>query len=233
MPSRKNSNRIRFVLDQILPPILRDSRLMTPLMYVAFRDYAKEIAKFRERAHNLTEKEYNDYYRNIRILQDESDNTTGCVDKILEDMIGPSVCDVGCGRGYLIGRISEDPRITKSMGIDIIIDEKMRAQYEDVEFMEGHVERIPLPDESFETVISTHTIEHILSMDQALNELRRISSKRLIVVVPMEREYKFGFNLHVNFFPYPQSFIRRIQCPAGKYEYHVIDGDLYYCEDRE
>ena len=35
-----------------------------------------------------------------------------------------------------------------------------------------------------------------------------MARRRLIIVVPQEREYRFTFNPHLHFFPYPHSFLR-------------------------
>lgn len=39
-------------------------------------------------------------------------------------------------------------------------------------------------------------------MNTALAELRRVAKRRLIIVVPKQRNYKYTFELHINFFPY-------------------------------
>ena len=46
------------------------------------------------------------------------------------------------------------------------------------------------------------------SFARRLSELRRVARRRLILVVPQEREYRFTFNPHLHFFPYPHSFLR-------------------------
>ena len=52
----------------------------------------------------------------------------------------------------------------------------------------------------------------------ALAELRRVAAKRLIVVLPKERPYRYTFNLHLHFFPYryqvTQLFDRKGPGPA-------------------
>ena len=54
--------------------------------------------------------------------------------------------------------------------------------------------------------------------------------RRLIIVVPREREGIYTFNPHLNFFPYSHSFLRAmIPVPAN----HVccdIGRDIYYVE---
>ena len=62
-------------------------------------------------------------------------------------------------------------------------------------------------------------------------KLRRVAAKRVIAVVPREREYRYSFNFHVNFFPYEHSFLNRVR-PDRPFRCRTIDGDIYYVEDR-
>lgn len=59
-------------------------------------------------------------------------------------------------------------------------------------------------------------LEHIKDLQLALEELRRICKKRLIIVVPRQREYKYTFDLHINFFPYEYTFQKLINNENAK-----------------
>ena len=88
----------------------------------------------------------------------------------------------------------------------------------------------------FPTTVSTplfctHVIEHILDYRQAISELRRIAARRLIVVVPREREYRYTFNPHFNFFPYTHSLLRAMAPLPATYVCEDVQRDLYYRED--
>jgi hypothetical protein len=74
-------------------------------------------------------------------------------------------------------------------------------------------------------------IEHILDYRAAIAELRRITARRLIVVVPMEREALYSFNPHFNFFPYPHSFLRAMIPVPERHLCEAIGRDIYYRED--
>jgi ubiquinone/menaquinone biosynthesis C-methylase UbiE len=100
-----------------------------------------------------------------------------------------------------------------------------------IEFFEGKAEKLPFADHEFDTVICTHVIEHILDYRAALAELRRITSKRLIVVVPMEREGLYTFNPHFNFFPYTHSFLRAMIPVPERHFCAPLGRDIYYRED--
>src|SRR3546814_1539315 len=48
--------------------------------------------------------------------------------------------------------------------------------------------------------------------------LRRVARRRVIIVVPQEREYRFTFNPHLHFFPYPHSFLRYVTPVPANHE---------------
>ena len=81
-------------------------------------------------------------------------------------------------------------------------------------------------------MVCTHVLEHILEFRQALSELRRVARRRLIIVVPQEREYRFTFNPHLHFFPYPHSFLRYVTPVPQDHELESIGRDIFYAESR-
>ena len=166
------------------------------------------LAEFRKRAALLTPEEYEKLYREHPRIHDDTDNSVTCIDKIIGDIDGASVCDVGCGTGHLLRMIHKayGSRLERYVGVDFIIPEYFRC--EGLEFIEALIEGLPFPDQAFDTVVCTHVLEHILDYRAAISELRRITSKRLIIVVPREREALYTFNPHFNFFAYAHSFLR-------------------------
>ena len=107
------------------------------------------------------------------------------------------------------------------------------AAIEGVNYVAARIEELPFPDRHFDTVICTHVIEHVLEYRQAIAELRRIAARRLIIVVPREREYLYSFNPHFNFFPYAHSFLRAVHPVPENHVCELIGRDIYYREDRQ
>ena len=60
-------------------------------------------------------------------------------------------------------------------------------------------------------------------------ELRRVTRRRLLIVVPCQRYYRYTIDYHLHFFPEPQQFILRMGLP--NYHCEKIDGDLCYWAD--
>lgn len=229
--NRETTNRLRFVLEDVLPPLLRDSVLFRSVAKLAWGEHITRLAAFRERAPFLTSAEYEELYRDHPRVHEGTDNSEACVRRIVADLSGDSICDVGCGTGVLLARIREaragQGRFT---GVDFVIDDA--AALPGIDYVAARIENLPFEDAAFDTVVCTHVIEHVLDYRQAIAELRRIARKRLIVVVPREREYRYSFNPHFNFFPYTHSFLRAMHPVPESHVCIDIGRDIFYRENR-
>lgn len=227
---RETVNAIRTVLEEAIPPFIRDSGPMRWLFRRHWGPLIDDIERFRARIPFVTADEYRAVYERMPRVQDETDNSQACLQRIVEAVEGETVLDVGCGTGFLLDWLKQRRADLTLTGTDFIIEPGTRTRHPDIRFVEGHVEQLPFEDASFDTVICTHVLEHILDFRGALAELRRVAGKRLILVVPREREYRFTFNPHLHFFPYPHSFLRYL-LPIP--DAHVIEGvgrDIFYSE---
>ena len=93
--NRETTNRIRFVIEDIVPPILRDSRLFRWMAERVWGSHIRHLASFRERAPFLTAAEYEELYRNHPRVHQGTDNSEACIRRIAAAIVGDSVCDVG------------------------------------------------------------------------------------------------------------------------------------------
>lgn len=228
--NRETTNKIRFVLEDILPAFIRDSRLFKGAASLVWGNHIADLARFRERAVFLTDQEYEDLYKHHPRVHAGTDNSKACIDAIIKDTIGQSVCDIGCGTGILLDYIRKArPELTRLTGVDFAIDDA--ESLDGIEYVAAKIEKLPFKDGEFDTVICTHVIEHVLDYRAAIKELRRITKKRLIIVVPREREYRYTFNPHFNFFPYTHAFLRAMQPVPQDYYCEDIKRDIYYRED--
>ena len=212
---------------------MRDSQLFRYTAKIFWGDHFDRLAEFRSRATYLTADEYATLYRDHPRVHEGTDNTDACVERIVSDCTGSeSICDVGCGTGELLRRLRErlGPSVGRYVGVDFVVDDA--AALPDVEFVSANIERLPFKDGEFDTVVCTHTLEHILDARAAIAELRRICRRQLIAVVPCEREYRFTFNPHFNFFPYPHSFLRFMYPSPPTHSCELVGRDIYYREDR-
>jgi len=226
---RETTNKIRFVLEDILPPILRDSFLFKGLARLVWGKHISELAKFRADAPFLTEQQYEDLYRHHPRVHEGTDNSQACIEKIISDIEGTTVCDIGCGTGYLISEVQKNcPNLDRYVGVDFVVEDAKSR--DGIEYVAAKIEDLPFDDGEFDTVICTHVIEHVLDYRKAISELRRIAKKRLIIIVPREREYRYTFNPHFHFFPYTHSFLRAVQPLSEEFICEDIHRDIYYRE---
>jgi ubiquinone/menaquinone biosynthesis C-methylase UbiE len=227
--SRKTSLRAQRLLDDFIPPVIRDSRLlMGILLRLVFGRHAKTFMSFKDRAHAMTEDEYASVYEEVAEveLHEETHLNQPCIEAILSRLRGETVLEVGCGQAYLAGKLAATNEVT---AVDILISEKARRAHPTVTFREATVEALPYADNSFDSVVCAHTLEHVLDIRIAMNELRRVARRRLVIVVPRQRPYKYGFNLHLSYFPYRWSFPSQL----GYHEDHELEdlGDWLYVEN--
>ena len=228
---REQTNQIRFIMEELLPPIVRDTALFKFAAQLAWGKHIETLAEFRKTAPFVTAEEYSELYRAHPRVHEDTDNSRACLERIAADAIGDSICDIGCGTGALLRHVRANAAapFSKMVGVDLIKPDKPIGK--DMEFVGGWIEDLPFADKSFDTVVCTHVLEHILDLRKAIAELRRIVRRRLIIVVPREREGIYTFNPHLNFFPYNHSFLRAM-IPVQKN--HVccdIGRDIYYMED--
>lgn len=229
--SRDVTKYINYVLDNILSPILRDRRwLMSILFKLALKKKAKYFLEFKERSFSLTQAEFLEYYKQTEgLLGRETDLNAACVEALLVEDIGATVLEAGCGSGYLSGLLSK--KCNSYTAVDINISSKTKEKYQNINFQEASLESLPFPDKSFDTVICTHTLEHVLDLHKSISELRRVAGKKLIIIVPCQRPYKYTFDLHLHFFPYEFSILHSFK-PSSDCEFNLrkIDNDWYYVE---
>ena len=121
--NRKWTNRIRFVLDECIPPAIRDSRwFMYPFFWWAYR--GRNIAEkmdFKKKYFEWDSRQLQQFYENIKSVSTDrpTDISPKCLEMILEHCAGmSSVLDVGCGKGYLLKRIKEKYPSLQLHGVD-------------------------------------------------------------------------------------------------------------------
>ena len=104
--------------------------------------------------------------------------------KIINSIDGKNMIDIGCGGGLMIGLIKLfNPKI-KVTGFEG--SESIRPIWEkrNLEVKTGDIYKLPFKNDEFDTVLSSHVIEHLEQPERMIDESLRISNKRVIHVVP-------------------------------------------------
>lgn len=216
---------VNWILDNILPPIIRDNKIiMSLIMRPIYGKYTKKLFDFKEKFPILNQRELKEYYDEIKDapinLHRQTDLNTKCIRFILDNIKmwgGGTILDAAAGRGYLANLLVDDAQV---IAMDIIIPDKRN---EKIQWRMGDLQDIPFSDDSFEIVICTHAIEHIREYRKVINELKRVSKNKVIIVMPCQREYKYTVDLHINFCPYLYKFKEFIG--ESDAEYYKIGGD--------
>ena len=109
---------------------------------------------------------------------------------LLDEVLPGTILDAGCGEG-VISMLLAAQNIA-STGVDLsepnIKEARERAENQNISnlarFDVADAESLPFADKSFDTVISSHVLEHLPDFDKGFKELCRVSRKRVIVALP-------------------------------------------------
>jgi len=231
--NRRITNVIRFMMDELVPPLIRDSKVfMYPFYYFAYRGKnIREAMSFKSNVYSFTPEEYTNFYKSIDTISRnrKTDLNQGCIDAILDlfDDSEESIIDVGCGNGYILKEIAEQNKNKSLHGFDL---KKPKGELPFI-FTSGNIESLPFEDNSFDTVLCNHTIEHLLGEEKCVRELIRITKNRLVIVTPCQRYFYYTLDEHVNFYPFEEKLTSVI--PLEHYKCTKIQGDWFYLGEKK
>lgn len=228
--NRRFTNAIRFVMDELLPPILRDSKwFMYPFFLVAYRGKnVREAMEFKRNVFRYSREQYADFYSNIDSISRnrETDLNDGCIDEILRSIedADRSIVDVGCGGGFLLRALRDKFPDRTLSGYDVT--ERPPGLPAEIGFVRGDVMDLNLPVDSCDVITCCHVLEHLLDYRAVIRKLVSAARHKVILVVPLQRPYFYTLDEHVNFFLFPQQFVYEVGLAEHRWE--CIDGDLFY-----
>jgi O-antigen biosynthesis protein len=89
---------------------------------------------------------------------------------------GLEVLDIASGEGYGSALLAQTAKSVVGVELDQRAVDHARAGYiaQNLRFEQGSAQSIPLPDQSFDCVVSFETIEHFYEQEQFLSEVRRV-----------------------------------------------------------
>ncbi len=108
---------------------------------------------------------------------------------------GSSVLDAGCGDGFLGGRLIAE-RHSAVTGMDVSDVALTRAQERGITTVRGSLDQpLPFGDGSFDYVIASESLEHIIHSEDALKELFRIARRAVIISVPNSAFWRYRWQV--------------------------------------
>lgn len=137
---------------------------------------------FNQVEEELEEDEYDEFYFRRREAETQSEAFKKESLEIEYEIIGDSVVDVGCGTGALAEWLEN--RGYDVLGIEYSSAGVEKTEEKDVDVRQGDIRNLNLKDNSFDTAVSQHVIEHIDSDAKALAELARVAEEKVVSVVP-------------------------------------------------
>ncbi len=141
------------------------------------------------------------YFNTMRRLRRPDPGGTGSVatfariySHVMSLIRGTTVLDVGCCFGFLpLLAADRNPRL-RILGTDLVpsavalAGRISRAQRSPARFAAADLLALPISDESVDTVLAVHVLEHLPAEVSALAlaQLRRVARHRVVVAVPLE-----------------------------------------------
>jgi ubiquinone/menaquinone biosynthesis C-methylase UbiE len=124
--------------------------------------------------------------------------------KAMDLVVGNKVLDIGCGSGSFLKQLAKNGFLCT--GIDPNQQEEQGSNWQ---ILKGFVEDYEFSENSFDTVISLKTLEHIPNAKSALQSWRKLAHHRIILILPCQRYRRYVYDGHINF--YPDEFQLRMQ----------------------
>tara|TARA_B100000579_G_scaffold411009_1_gene401457 strand:+ start:132 stop:704 length:573 start_codon:yes stop_codon:yes gene_type:complete len=104
--------------------------------------------------------------------------------ELIKKIEGKSVLDVGCGTGIASSIIKACHPKLNIVGLEPNDNASEIWKSRNLTVKIGSATNIPFKDSEFDTVISSHVVEHIDDDSQAIKEIIRVSKRKSIIVVP-------------------------------------------------
>jgi len=223
--NRDLTNTFRFFLDECLPPFLRDNKyFIYPFFYLAFRGlHISTAMNFKTLASTLSSDQYRQLYQDLSCISRDrlTDLNSQSIHQVLEFFSSRTgtLIDIGSPTDFFISKLQ--PTKLATYFSDLVTPPNPPSN-----FIPADILSLPFADNSFDYVTCFHTLEHIPNLDQAVNQLLRITKKTLVIAVPRQRYYYYTLDLHLHFFPTQESLTQTIG--LTKFQCLNLHGDWLY-----
>lgn len=200
LANRAFTNVIHFILDELIPPFLRDTKwFMYPFFYLAYKGKdVKKYIEFKANYYSMDNATLRRLYKNYDTVG--TDRKTDLNKKSLAfilknlDNNSLSLLDIGCGRGYFLEVIKN--QFIFITGVDLFKHVNIKSN----NYVIANIDSLPFKSNSFDVVVANHILEHVIAIKQAVAEIKRVAAKQIVITVPRQRSYYYTLDLHLHFF---------------------------------
>lgn len=112
-----------------------------------------------------------------------------CVHQLLSDADPGRVLDAGCGEGFVIDYLRKQNPSIQFTGVDTRAEAITYARSmldDDVRLRVGSIYKLPFSDNSFDAVLCNEVLEHLDDPLRALDEMKRVTRRHVLISVPRE-----------------------------------------------
>lgn len=116
-----------------------------------------------------------------------------------------SILDVGCASGWFLNEIYKRHPKTRHTGIDIYSSAIIygKQKYRNLRLLRADAHKIPFRKNSFDLVICTEVLEHVINPEKVLKEIKRVLKPDGIAIIEMDTGnliFKFIWYIWTNIF---------------------------------
>ncbi len=212
---------MRRLLDDYLPPVVREWRPLNRWMATKFHGPAFDL-DFKQRAFAMSPREFAGAYAALEAgggRYRDTDTTPAQLAAICAAASG-RVLEVGSGNGAVAEALVAGGCEVTALEVTLGSASATRARAGCTVAL-ASLPSLPFGDAAFDTVVCAHVLEHVPDLYAAARELRRIA-RRVIVVVPRQRYYRYTVDYHLHFFPSAAPLEHLLEGRA-----RAIDGDWF------
>lgn len=145
--------------------------------------YEREASELKDHQESIYfENPWNIYWHGNRLHE---------VLRIAKSISFTSFLDAGCAEGYylkLLGKLCDNVGESYAVGFDIACNYllKARENVPDALLCHGDIHKLPFKDGSFDLVLCSEVLEHVLDPKLAFKELVRVSNRHVLLTVAGE-----------------------------------------------
>jgi ubiquinone/menaquinone biosynthesis C-methylase UbiE len=164
-----------------------------------------------------------------------------CIRQMLAVRPGDRILEVGCGGGHVLRMFPNNELVGVDVSGRMIAKARRNLRGYNVELLKGELDELELPPASFERIICTEVLEHVVDPQRLLSELARVLAVdgKIVVTLPndglIERVKSAILRSRLTVLP-P---FRRISWGGDKYHLHAwLPGEMpaflsdYFVVDR-